>query len=565
MGLRERALDYTREHIPDNPEDANLALTPRDTTVASLREAALAKLKANDDELLPEPGGEYRADSNRFLSHSEPDDLTSLPNVNPDQDLSYRVEALNHLLDTVREIAESESTEEIYSQLLLSIISHLGSRHAMLSLFEQEKTILRATRGFELPAGISTLSSEFWKNLFINEHTILYTRKIIEDHAQAEPLLLLSKCDVLLPLYNKSEMTGFLAVDHPANQNDFTLDNLFFLQQAGNIMGALKQFANSAKISREASRYWHYRDQMTSAFNNFQAQIQLCKNSTDRLELLQRTLNEEFKLSVFVLTLRDEFLLKPLLWQGISAHGASAFEMPLNDSWIQKFSTKSEFSEILNWKDDRTIVNRMKQEDLNTIARIFALPLFHEAGIAGMFLLFQVKEKLQDDVKSLIQGILQSFFWSEMSSRWRNTAAQLKSLSLDDPYYSLKQYIEDLEQKLTASSTPYSVLSLQIENLNRITNILGPDAANQARSTVLASLRAEKSQNLRANEILPGKFVVILPGTEKAAVWTLTKKLHKEIAHQFPKEELRPILLSKMATRPEDSQDEAKSLLFGTV
>lgn len=561
MGLRERALDFHKEKSSSDDESFNLSLTPRDTTVSGLREKAMRRLEESHPGL---------QDTSDYISNETPerrivgsiDDHSR--NRQSDEFSSEKLVALQNLLDLISQATKKRNNKDIFSFALLAVMTQTGTRKGALFLFENTETKVYAQKGLELPDKFFISPPHLWKKIFETNASVYYAKNTKEKYPDTQPLLDSIAAEIIVPLLNQGDFEGFLVLDSPVTKNDFHLPDLFYLQKFSHLFSSFREIAEIGKEFDKHATAWRYRDQKQKAYNEFISKLALQKDLEEKLQLLKKTLTENFHLSSFVFLIKNNLLLKPTLVHGISLESGARFEMPINDLWVKSFSKKHAFNEIKDWRDNKALTNKLNASEKAAIETVYSLALYNHGNIAGLFFLFQVKEKLQTDDQYALQGILQTYFWSQLSAQVSQENDLFTRRHINDPFLSLKEYVNTLESQLKTKNSPYSLLFLNIKNLSRISNILGVESAKHAREVLGKCLSTEVGKDGIFNELTVGRFFVIFPNSGKSKIWTLTKKIHKEIANAFPREELRPLISSNMVSRPENEYQEIEAFLFGT-
>lgn len=133
---------------------------------------------------------------------------------------------------------------------------------------------------------------------------------------------------------------------------------------------------------------------------------------------------------------------------------------------------------------------------------------------------------------------------------------------MEDPFFGLRKIIEKLELQHQKTLLPFTLFSVEVANFDRISSLTSHENAEAAAEKVEELLREQMSDNDLIANIWQGHFFGCFQGKDKPSAFLKIKTIQRKLLHLYDDNDLRPILRTRLLSRPEDEMVRPEKFLF---
>lgn len=564
MGLREKALRF----LEDADSASALALKPFNNQIT-----ANADIEDWEKETLDEMRKEGKINRG-VLVYPDKNDTSLSAQISGDSDHLHtmpvesginqqgRIEALLNMLELCKELGFAEHEEDLWSTLLYGLIGQIGLKEAAIFLINDERPELKAVKGFIIEDDFQ-LPKRSGIVRVLQDRELHYAPEVISRLAGKEKIWLESLgAELVVPILRYDELMGFVLAGRPVGTDEFHIDDLLYLKIFGEIIGSyFESIQRIIKFSQQHQK-WQERENRFAFVENFMRNIEEADNLAQAAAGLKALLKETYHMRMYCFLTRDRQMFVPAVQEGLKAETIKDLNIPVTAGWVWEARHQKDWYKWEDFRNDPDFSHRFSLEDMSLTSDLYLLPIFFHHELQGLFIFFQLNEPLpREDLPSLSIAIKHwfAYFYNEqLLSRSENSL----KVQLKDPLYSLRQLADEFEFRLQQNQIPYACLSVQISNSGRLSRIMDTEEFNTMKHNLRKWLVELAAEDAYVAEIFPSHLLMLQTGLDRKQAWTLIKELQALIRRKYPDEAGRPLLRSRIMSRPEDKLTELDNFLF---
>lgn len=555
MGLLQKAQDFLRKKTSKAEESLPEQIdVPEEWEREAEQESRLPAIPEEESSFEPQEKDPYL-----FADETQ---LSTLP-VTGDINQQARIEALMSLLELSKELASVTDEDDLWSDILFGIIGQLGVKQVALFFLEQGKPVLKASRGFEISEELDLPNRSGIARALEKTPEIFYPNEMLKKIGGPEKKWLSSlPLGLVVPIVHAGNVRGFILVGKALAGEEFHPDDLLYLKICGELVAAFHQSIQRVLFYSQQKRIWSERESRFVFLSEFLKQTANYESIQEAEKDLSEMLTDGFGVQVFALLRREEDSFAPLISSGLKHESVERLKAPITAPWLWEARHRKDWYSWKEFRKDPDLSARLKNEDLSIAQSLTILPLYFRSELAGVFLLFELESPLGSEALMMLRTALASLFHMSLANQFLDKSNSSYAKALKDPLYPIKKLIREKEAELEKDPKGYSLLSIQISNQGRLNKLLGAEEGRGVRTKMRALIGEELSSTSYLSEFFPGHFLAIENGWDRSMAWTWSKKLSKKIKKNFPDENTRPIIRTKILARPEDPFMDLDIFLF---
>ncbi|MES0490824.1 MAG: hypothetical protein ABUK01_12585 [Leptospirales bacterium] len=560
MGLKNKAIaanEKTGSLAPVLSKELPPELSPEEAYEKDFSDKLQKKRKISTEDLLSPVNAEQDELSPYLLGQDIESHTLPVDSVFP---LQNRLESLLNLLEVCKELATLESEEDLWSSIIYSILGQVGIKEIAVFFKEDNRTILKATKGFIIPEDFQLSKRSGIERVLEKDLAIHYSREIINRIVGDEQTLLKTlHSELVVPILNYSSLAGFIIVGKPISR-DFHPDDLLYLKLLGELIGSFRNTIERISFMDFHKQSWIDREAQFNEFVYFQNRIQYAADLPEAQSILQDFLDRLFHFNTYMFFIKEENDFVSHSQKGFQEETTNQFEINIVDPWLIAAKNKNTWYHFKDFRDDTTFMRYFSAEDGAILNDVHILPFHMHGVLEGVFLLFDVVDSVDSRKMNHAYTVLLNYFWFSRIEILGESLHSEQFRSEAKPLHAVQSLLRAREDKVEKNNLPYSVYTVYITNATELRNLLEDFGYDSMKRIIKDTLEETIGTINYMSEIIPDRYFLILDGMEKDSLWKLDKRFHKKLKNEFL--DVQPILQSRLYSRPQDNLKSLETLLF---
>ena len=474
-----------------------------------------------------------------------------------------KIENYQAIFEISKEIVNSAAYEDFYENLTFSILGQIGAESIIIfSSTNGDFTSLYAIdfQGVEPEAGWRISVGDELYSLMSGRMDVVYAGELVKKGipVREEELLVKTRANLVIPLHYKNNFFGMIIVGKPVSGEEYTTDDIEFLQILGSVASSLIEKIYETEENKKELR--HYKEVIKSNNTIFTLarKMSLARTIDDAYDLFITVMQNELKVSRFTilfLDIENEHLYKSFGSNLLYPETMSKFSFTDNTELVGLISNVMGVYRMDDYLENMEIRNIVTNDEMALMKEFTVIPFIHSEWLIGFVVIHEMLSPWTDSLREnaiTLAEIIAPFFANLMILEERNKIFQ-------SPFSPIEQKVDYEISRSDKFDTEFSILIIKIQDISRVLSITGGgyfSAYCDGIRKIINELSGDQDSSFRVGQ---GKYAVILHSRSKKEAEIFYKKLktrEKNLQTQYFQIQHKYLVQSY----PDDIQDKTRIL-----
>lgn len=475
--------------------------------------------------------------------------------------LYHHQELLLNLLELQRQLVEASTEQKFWQFFLNSVRAQTGCQQSAIFYLEQDHIILRHSYGYAFDTDFRfAFDSPFIKFLQQQQGIVSLTDVVAQLGGRELVWLKALQPDLILPLYNFDKLSGILFLSkNNAVQNSslqFSSEEKIYVQLVAEIFAYFYDNIKKIIYVEEQKKIWQQQQSLQDAYNRFIADLEICKNVQQAIEVIADFLKNNIKNGKYaLLTTTKKQLFTPLLSHGLLPETTQRLQFFENQKWIEESQVYSGWSKYNKFHEDKDLQAALENEpflkqESHSNYQMHSLPIYHYGQLKAIFVLFKTEQVLKTEQLHHLQAALNNFMWFRFGMMFyedNDSFEEILQQTLSNPLRTIRSAYQRFEWKFKNERRNYGIITIRFSNLERLKLLVGEKHAEKIIYDLKDLITNKQSNNDILSAISPHLYLLLLDNYSEADCYHLAVKI-EELFKSY-EEKQRPILQIKSFAR----------------